>query len=95
MKRCTGGRGCPEWIASDDDACTYHAKIHAGLIVPDPATFQRGWTSRMRPARRQPPTISPADVVSDEQRELVGLMRNMGASDAKIREVLARKGRRR
>jgi len=68
---------CSQWAFADEAACTHHAKMLAGLYEPAPHAFSR---------------ISPADVLSDEQMELVGVLEALMAAPAMIRGALTRAG---
>lgn len=87
MRRCAGG--CPQWSVSDQAFCYFHDKVRAGLIeLGDTAG---SWMGRVhRQGRRSARTVGPADVVTDEQREVAGLMRVLGAPEHVIDGALAR-----
>jgi hypothetical protein len=86
MKVCSR-EGCHQWvIGTDEELCSYDAKVRDGLIVPDSNVYGRRWSQPRQ--RKPPPTINPSDVVTDEQLELAKLMRAMGANEQTIARAM-------
>jgi hypothetical protein len=82
-------KGCPQWSHADERHCYFHSKVEAGLIELEDTSG--GWIRRVhRQVRRAARTVGPADVVTDEQREVASLMRVLGAPEYVIDGALAR-----
>jgi hypothetical protein len=75
---CRWPRGCQQAVPRGEVLCYYHAKIKTGLF--DPRDILLGGRK----------TIYASDVVSDEQHELAGALRKMGAAPEVVRMALAK-----
>lgn len=77
MRDCVWPIGyCPQPAYCDQPACVYHTKMLLGLFAP---TRHASWA------------INPADILSDEQLELVGVLEALFVGPATIANALTRR----
>ncbi len=90
MRRCRFPGACPRDAFLDGRYCYYHGKVADGLLEPViGGAAGSGQLGGGGPVGRR--SVMASSVIDDEQRELVGVLRALGATPEMARRALQKR----